>query len=114
MKGWIYNRLVLVEAKHLWNGTWFNKDEIIFGSKGLTIFKKTLFMENNIMVPYTKVRKVTFKEGEFINTMTIDYESGKLFGLLGGSASFNIRMLDTFLLVKIACQVEIVREFPSY
>jgi hypothetical protein len=97
---WGYDRLKLLEAKHLWNGVWFNKDEITFGSTGFTIIKRKLFMEKTIQVPYTKVRKVTFKEGEYINTMTIEYDSGMLFGLFGGRASFNVRKLDSFRLVK--------------
>lgn len=97
---WEYDRLKLVEAKHLWNGAWFNKDEITFGSMGFTIIKRTLFMEKTIQVPYTKVRKVTFEEGAFINTMTIEYDSGMFFGLFGGRTSFNVRRLDSFQLVK--------------
>jgi len=97
---WQFDRLTLVEAKHLWNGVWFNKDEITFGSMGVTIIKRTLLLEKNIQVPYAKVRKVTFEEGEYINTITVEYDSGMLFGLFGGRTSFNIRRLDSFQLVK--------------
>lgn len=81
-------------------GSWFNKDNILSGVLGLTIEKNSVMSKGKqIQVPYSKVKKITFEEGEYINTMTIEIDGGSV--LWGGTKeNFSIRSKSAFETVK--------------
>lgn len=97
---WGYGAFTLTEAKHLWNGTWFNKDEISFAPAGLTIVKKSLLTgTKTIQAPYSRIRKIILEEGGFINTMTVELDEGGM--LWNTKECFNIKESSSLEKVKL-------------
>lgn len=110
-ESWGYDSFTLTEARHLWNGTWFNKDEITFAPSGLTIVKKSLLTgTKTIQAPYSKIRKIILEEGAFINTMTVELDEGRI--LWNTEECFNIRESSSLEKVKLYIQGKLYGQVP--
>tara|TARA_B100001964_G_scaffold16196_1_gene16760 strand:- start:696 stop:1178 length:483 start_codon:yes stop_codon:yes gene_type:complete len=90
---------VLKEAKYLFGGSWFRKDEITFNDDNFLINIKSLIMGNKtVRIPHTKVTEVVFKEGYWYDSVKIKtgwklFSSDYEFYIKNKGSTFIIKLL---------------------